>query len=112
MFVKYFANHFHSGGDVSPLVCSAELHLDPTILIEIQEIVALEKLVAEFGEGHSLAGIAGETLLDGILAHHVIDGDKLADVAGEVYEGVILHPVVVVHQFRLVRGVGFEIEEP
>ena len=35
----------------------------------------------------------------------------LADIADEVDEAVVLHPVVVVHEFGLVGGVGFEVQE-
>ena len=35
----------------------------------------------------------------------------LADVADEVQETVVLHPVVVVDEFGTVRGIAVEIEE-
>ena len=35
----------------------------------------------------------------------------LADVTDEVDERVVLHPVVIVHEFGLVRRVGLEIQE-
>ena len=35
----------------------------------------------------------------------------LADVADEIDEGVVLHPVVVVHEFGLVGGVGVKVQE-
>ena len=82
------------------------------MLVQVEEIVALEKLVAELREGHALRGVTAETLLYGILAHHVVDSDELADVSGKVDEGVVLHPVVVVDKFCGVRRVGIEIKEP
>ena len=81
------------------------------VLIEVQEVISLKQLVGELREGHALGRVAAEALLDGVLGHHVVYGDKLADVAGEIDEGIVLHPVVIVHQLRLVGGVRLEVEE-
>jgi len=35
-----------------------------------------------------------------------------AYLADELQEGEVLHPIVVVDEFRRVRGVGVEVEEP
>ena len=77
----------------------------------MEEIVALEQLVGEFGERHAVAALAVEASLDGVLCHHVVDGNAFTDFACEVKEGVVLHPVVVVHQFCRIRGIAFEVEE-
>ena len=77
----------------------------------MQEIVSLQELVGEFGERHSVASLTIETLLYRILCHHVVDGNKLADLASELEEGKVLHPVVVVDEFGLVWNIGFEVEE-
>ena len=77
----------------------------------MEEVVALEELVGKFGEGKAVAGLTVEALLHAVLGHHVVDGDVLADLAGEVEEGEVLHPVVVVHEFGRVGRVGVEVEE-
>ena len=105
------ADELRARGDVAPLVGAAQLQDAAAVLPEPVEIIALHQLVAEFGEGHALGGVARKALLHGVLRHHIIDGDGLADVADEVDEGVVLHPVVVVHELRLVGGVGVEVEE-
>ena len=81
------------------------------MLIEIQEVVALKKLVGELREGHTLASLPAESLLDRILGHHVVDGDELAYLAGEVEESPVLHPVVVVDQYGGVGSVALEVDE-
>ena len=45
---------FAAGGDISPLIASSHLHRDIVVLIEIEEIVTLEDLVAKFGVADSL----------------------------------------------------------
>ena len=93
------ADQLGAGGDVAPLVGSAQLHLAAVFLVEVHEIETLHQLVGEFGERHAVA-LAVETLLDRILGHHVVDRDQLADVADEVEEADPLHPVVVVDHQR------------
>ena len=46
-----------------------------------------------------------------VLGHHVVHGDVLAHLAGEVEEGEVLHPVVVVHHFGGIRLLRLEVEE-
>ena len=106
------ADELRSGGDVAPLVASAKLETAALVLVEPEVVVALEQLVAELCEGHSLTGFAGKTLLHGVLGHHIVDCDVLAHVPDEVQERVVLHPVVVVHELRLVRRVGVEVQDP
>ena len=77
----------------------------------MEEVEALEELVGEFGEAESVASLSIEALLYRLLGHHVVDGDVLADFAGEVEEGEVLHPVVVVDELGLVGGVAFKVEE-
>ena len=49
------ADELSAGGDVAPLVASAKLETAALVLVEPEIVVALEQLVAELGEGHSLA---------------------------------------------------------
>lgn len=99
-----------AGGDVAPLVGAAQLDFAVHRLVEVQEVVALNQLVGEFGERHAVA-LAVEAFLHGVFGHHVVDGDALADVADEIEEREFLHPVVVVDQRGGVRGVGVEVEQ-
>ena len=104
------ADELRAGGDVAPLVGAAQLDFAVHRLVEVQEVVALHELVGELGERHAVT-LAVEALLDRILGHHVVDGDALADVADEVQEGEVLHPVVVVDHACGVGGVRVEVEQ-
>jgi len=77
----------------------------------VQEVVALQELVGEFCERHAFGKFTVEATLHAVFRHHVVDGDALADFAGEIEEGEILHPVVVVHQFGGVGRIAVEVEE-
>ena len=105
-------DEFRAGGDVAPLVGSA--HLQPAVPGDVQgvEVESLDQLVGEFGERHAVARFARKPFLDRILGHHIIDGDVLAHVADEIQKRHVLHPGVVVDEFRGVRRVGIEIQEP
>ena len=104
------ADELGARGDVAPLVGTAELDFAVHGLVEVQKVVALHELVGEFGERHAVA-LAVETLLDRILGHHIIDRNALADVADEIEERKLLHPVVVVDHDGGVGSVGLEIEQ-
>ena len=104
-------DQLHTGGDIAPLVGATELETDILRLIEVQVVVSLEELVGEFGKGESLDGICLETLPHRLLRHHIIDRDVLTDIADEVEETVVLHPVVVIDQHRCILGIAVEVEE-
>ena len=108
---EFAADELAAGGDIAPLVATAELKLAVLVLIEMEEVESLKKLVCEFGEGESVAGLSVETLLHGVFGHHVVDGDMLSYLTGEVEEADVLHPVVVVHEFGSVGSIALEIEE-
>ena len=105
------ADELGASGDVAPLVGAAELEFAAVVLVEVEEVVALHELVGELGEGHAFTAFGGQSFFDGVLGHHVVDGDVLAYVADEVDEGVVLHPVVVVDEESGVGCVGVEVEE-
>ena len=100
-----------AGGHVAPLVVATELQAHAVLLILVEEVVALEQLVCELCERKTVASFAVETLLHAVLSHHVVDGDVLANLASEVEEGEVLHPVVVVDELCLVRLCAVEVEE-
>ena len=58
-----------------------------------------------------MVGIGGKALLHAVLSHHVVHGDVLANVADEVQERELLHPVVVVDQHGVVGSIAVEVEE-
>ena len=105
------ADQLRARGDVAPLVGTAELQHAALVLPQPVEIIALHQLVAELREGHALRRIALQALLDGVLRHHIIDGDVLADIPDEIDKGIILHPVVIVDELGLVGRVGVEVQE-
>ncbi len=71
----------------------------------------MEQLVGEFGKRQAVAGLAVETLLHRVLGHHVVDGDVLADFAGEVEECPAFHPVVVVDKLGCVGSIAVKVEK-
>ena len=82
------------------------------MLVEVEVVVALQELVGELGERHALGTVlAREATLHRILRHHIVDGDELADVADEVKEREVLHPIVVVDELCVVGSIALEIEE-
>ena len=105
------ADELRARRHVAPLVVAAELQAHAVVLIEVEEVVALEELISELRERQSVARRTVEALLHAILGHHIVDGDVLAYVAHEVEELIVLHPVVVVDQLRFVRLVAVEVEE-
>ena len=67
------------------------------MLIEIEEVIALQQLIRELRERHTNTGVTAQTLLHRVFGHHIIDGDVLTDVANKIQEGIVFHPIVVVH---------------
>ena len=80
------------------------------MFVEVNIVVALEELIGKLGERHTLASFAVEALLYRVFSHHIVDGDEFTYLACEIKEGVILHPVVVVDEFRCVFAFA-EVEE-
>ena len=74
------------------------------MLVEIQEVVALQQLVCELRKAQSVASRTVQTLLHTLLSHHIVDGDVLAHLTGKVEESEVLHPIVVVDHDG---GIGF-----
>ena len=108
-FAGGLADQVDPGGDVAPLVGATHLDLDVVGLVQVPEVVGLEQHVAELGVRD--AGVTGETGLDRLLRHHLVDRDVLADVAEEVEHAGAGGPVGVVDQRRLIRT-WLEVEDP
>ena len=81
------------------------------MLVEVEEVVALQELVGKLREGQSVACCPVKALLHAFLCHHVVDGDVLSHLTGEVEEGEVLHPVVVVDHLSPRFSLGVEIQE-
>ena len=77
----------------------------------MEEVVALEELIAELCETQTIASFTVQTFLNAILRHHVVHGDVLTDIANKVEEGITLHPIVVVDEFGTVGSVGLKVEK-
>ena len=77
----------------------------------MEEIVALKELVGEFGKGHTVLELTVEPTLHAVLGHHIVDRDALANLAGKIEEGVILHPVEIVDELGLVGGIALKVEK-
>ena len=94
--------------DVAPLVGAAHLDRAAVGVEEVEEVVALEDLVAELGERErALARL--EAFLHALLGEHLRDAEVDRDVAEELDRARPLVPVVVVHEDR---GVGtVEVED-
>ena len=93
--------------DVPPLVAAAHLEGAPLLAIQVQVVVRLEQHVAELGVGDS--GI--ESRLHGLLLHHHIDAEVLADITEKGYQ-LLLHEPVGVVQDEDARLLRVEVEQP
>ena len=76
-----------------PPICRSQ----PWSIVQAQEVVGLEEHVAELGVADALIR-SFEAGLDRLLAHHLVDGEVLADVAQELEGREIGQPVGVVEQ--------------
>ena len=108
---KLAADEFRSGGDVAPLVGAPHLEFAALLLVEVEEVVALEQLIGKFGKRHTFGKFAVETALHAVLRHHIIDGDALSDFACKVEEGIVFHPVVIVDEFGGIGSIAFKVEK-
>ena len=104
-------NQLSTGSHVTPLVVTTQLETHAILLILIEEVVALEQLIGELSERQAITCLTVQALLHAILRHHVVYSDMLTNHTSEIEEGEVLHPVVVVHQLRLVRLIAIEVEE-
>ena len=101
------ADQLSAGRDVAPLITTAHLQTATLVLIEPDEIIALDQLIAELGEAEA----AFQAVLHTVLRHHVVHGDMLAHFADKAQKAHVLEPVVVVDELgRVLRVV--EIQEP
>jgi len=105
--VRHAADQIDPRGDVAPLVAPADLDGAPLLAEQVQEVVGLQQHVAEFGVGDSRV----ESGLHGLLLHHDVDREVLADVAQEVHQALLYQPVGVVEHERA-RVLRVEVQQP
>ena len=79
--------------------------------IEVQKVVTLQQLIGKFGERKAVSGFAVQAFLHAVLSHHVVDGDVFTYGSGEIKEGEVFHPVVVVHHLGGIGLRSVEVKE-
>ena len=94
------------GGEVAPLVGTAKLQRAVVLIEQVQEVVALQHLVAEFGEGDALFGI--ETACDRVFGEHGAQTEVLADIAQKIDDAHLRGPVVVGDETDRIASLGIE----
>jgi len=99
------ANEFGTRGDVAPLVGTAHLQAAAVGFVEALEVVGLQQLVTELGEGETRL----QAVFDGVFGEHVAHRQGFTDGTQEVEDVHLLVEVDVVDQDG---GVGpLEVEE-
>src|SRR5579875_3603132 len=88
--------------DVAPLVAPPHLELAAVVLVEPEEVVGLQQHVAELRVGDALVGTF-EASPDGLLGHHLVDGEVLPDVTEELDQRELRQPRPVVEQEAVVE---------
>ena len=81
------------------------------MLVEVQEVVALQQLVGEFRERQSITSCTVQTLLHAVLGHHVVDGNMLTYFTGKIKERKVFHPVIVVDHLCSIFVLRLKIKE-
>ena len=111
LVAKGTTDELRTRGNVTPLVVTAQLQLTVLMLVEVEEVVALQQLVGELGERQTVASRTVQALLNAILGHHIVHGDVLTHLTGKVEEGEVLHPVVVIDHDGSIGFLRLEVEE-
>ena len=78
----YLVDQVKAGREVAPLVGSTKLQHAMVFVEQVQEVVALQHLVAELGEGNAIFGI--QSTGNGVFGEHGAQTEVLADVTQEV----------------------------
>src|SRR5699024_11402404 len=100
-------DQLHAGEQVAPLVVAAGLQGAAVAAVQLQEVHALQDLVAELGEADAL--VTGQAPGHGVLGEHGAQAEVFADLTQHVDCGEVFGPVEVVHQQGRVLPV--EVEE-
>ena len=103
MCARLASDHVDAGGDIPPLVRSADLKFAAVALVERHEVVGLQQHVGELGVGDPLLAI--EAALDRLFRQHRVHGDELADVTKKLECGDVLDPRTVIDELCLAADV-------
>ena len=102
----YLVDQVKTGREVAPLVGSAKLQHALVFVEQMQEVVALQHLIAELGEGNALFRI--QSTGDGVFGKHGAQTEVLADVTQEVDDVHGGSPIVIGHETNRVAAFHFE----
>ena len=103
----HLVDQVQAGGEVAPLVGAAEFQRAVVFVKQVEEVVALQHLVAELGEGDAFLRV--QAAGDRVLGEHMVPRRKLrADVTQEVDDGHRGGPIVVGHETYGVRAFGVQ----
>ena len=92
--------------EIAPLVAAAGLQHAAVLAVELEEVEALQDLVAELGVAD--AGVGVQPRGDRVLLQHRADAVVLADIAQEVDRTEPGRPVEVVHEAHGVLALARE----
>ena len=98
-----------TGGDVTPLVGTANLQRDAVQLVQAGEVIPLQQVVGELRERDTLI-VTVKTLLYCFFVNHLVNREVFADVTQERQHVHATKPVVVVRRNRRVVT-AVEIQE-
>ncbi len=99
-------NQVQAGGEVAPLVGAAEFQRAVVFVKQVEEVVALQHLIAELGEGDAFLGVQAAS--HGVFGQHGAQAEVLADIAQEVDDGHRSGPIVVGHETHRVGAFSLQ----
>ena len=102
----HLVDQIQTGGEVAPLVGAADLQHAMVLVEQVQEVVALQHLIAELSEGDAFLGV--EATGHGVLGEHGAHTEILADVTQEVDDVHRSGPIVVGHETYRIAAFGLE----
>ena len=102
----YLVDQVKTGREVAPLVGSAKLKHAMVFVEQVHEVVALQHLVAELGEGNAIFRI--QPTGNGVFGEHGTQTEVLADVTQEVDDVHGGRPIVIGHETDRIAAFHFE----
>ena len=105
MSLPFAADQLCPCGHVAPLVTAPHLEHAVVRFPKVEEVIALDQLVAEFRKAHA----AFQSVLHRVFGGHVIHGNVLADISNEIEEAEVFEPIVVVDYARCIGA--FKVEK-
>ena len=69
--VRHALHEVYSGGDVSPLIASANLANAPVVSVQVEIVICLHALIRELGKAHTVFRM--NTLLNAVLRQHTLN---------------------------------------